>query len=108
MYGISQALTVPAPEPSSFALAAFGFFGLLAWGWRVAVVRPELAGGPSRIARGFRPARRHFRASTLHINGESIAVTTARRTAIRRRFFYRCFRRTIYGDPEWGTFVAGK
>jgi hypothetical protein len=33
-YAISGVLTVPIPEPSSVALAAFGFAGLAAWCWR--------------------------------------------------------------------------
>jgi hypothetical protein len=33
-YAVSTLLTVPAPEPSSFILAAFGLAGLAAWGWR--------------------------------------------------------------------------
>ena len=34
VYGISEELTVPIPEPSTFALAAFGLLGLAFCGWR--------------------------------------------------------------------------
>ena len=47
MYAVSQLLTVPTstPEPSSLALAAFGFAGFLVWGCAAAVVEPESANG---------------------------------------------------------------
>ena len=34
MYALSDVLTVPTPEPSTFALAACGLTGLAAWAWR--------------------------------------------------------------------------
>ena len=36
-----------APEPSSLVLAAFGFVGLLAWGWRRTAPRPLQPGFPA-------------------------------------------------------------